>query len=280
MSAQNRRLRTRLAWSTAVAVGAVVGASVMVPSYGGAGAGESKALLKAYEKVSRTAAGTTEGDGLGGASDGHGHVHDPARKNDLSQSDEAGDTTDPTTPQEAEQAVEAVEEQRAEPDPVLTKVPAMPERLAVPKSRYAMAGGCYAVRPVGGGWVVRSGDGYAATGKKLGAAEPFHFQAATLGEYLLFDSEEEFVAPGAPATSAPAADESSIWTVTRKGGKRYAFASGGRLYVDASSAPAAEVAGAPGCTNSSSESNRRYSPRIAAWKWNGSAAPSFLPVAA
>jgi hypothetical protein len=232
VSAQNRRLRTRLAWSTALAVGAVVGATVMIPSYGGAGAGESKVLLKAYEQVTQT--NGTEGDaGSEGGSDGHGHVHDPARKNDLSQSDEAGDTADPTTPQEAERAIQAVEQQRREPDPVLTKIPATPKRAAVPKSRYAMAGGCYAMKPVGQGWVVRTDNGYAATGKKRGAAEPFHFQAATLGKYLLFDSQEEFVNPGAPATSAADAGQSSIWKVTRKGGKKFGFASGGVLGADA-----------------------------------------------
>src|SRR5688500_17593832 len=99
----------------------------MVPSYGGSGAGESKALVRAYERASQ---------GLSaGSDDGHGHSHDPARKNDLSQSDEAGDTTDPTTPREAERAIRAVEMQRAEPDPELTTVSPTPSRTTFPGSR-------------------------------------------------------------------------------------------------------------------------------------------------
>ena len=219
MSAENRRsARNRLVWSTALAVGAVVGASVMAPSYGADGA----------DRTDRT-----DGAHAHGAGDGHGHVHDPALKNEISQSSEAGDTTDPTTPREARQAVGAVQQQRAEPDPELVPIPRERPRAVAPRSRYAMAGGCYAMRPVGQGWVVRDGDGYTATGDGSESAEPFHFQAATLGKYLLFDSEKEFMHPGAPATSAPSADESSIWKVTRKGGKRFAFASSGRLGVDA-----------------------------------------------
>ncbi len=233
MSAQNRRLRTRLTWSTALAVGVVVGASVMVPSYGGAGAGESKALMKAYERAASSQTAATDDGEHEPGSDGDGHVHDPAKKNAISQSEEAGDTTDPTTPEEARRAIRAVEQQRAEPDPKLTTVPAKPKRTSVPRTDYAMAGGCYAMKPAGQGWVVRTDEGYAATGDRLKGAEPFRFQAATLGKYLLLDSKKEFLQPGAPATSAESADGSSIWKVSRKGGKRFAFASGGALGVDA-----------------------------------------------
>ncbi len=230
MSQQNRRVRSRLAWSTALAVGAVLGATVTIPSYGGPGAGESKALLKAYEQVTRS--GSDTGDSGHGEGDGHDHVHDPALKNAISQSSEGGDTTDPTTPEEAEEAIQAVEEQRAEPDPELVPIDKAPPRRTYPQSRYAMAGGCYAARPTGGDWVVRSGDGYAATGKRLADAEPFHFQAADLGKYLLWDSKEKFVSPGAPATASETADGSAIWKVTRKGDKRFAFISDDALGVD------------------------------------------------
>ena len=67
------------------------------------------------------------------------------------------------------------------------------ERASLPEDRYAMAGGCYAVRS-GEGFVVRDGDGFAATATDVGAAEPFHFQATDLGSYLLFGSAEDFVA--------------------------------------------------------------------------------------
>jgi hypothetical protein len=66
-------------------------------------------------------------------------------------------------------------------------------RLARPEDRYAMAGGCYAIRSPGSGFMVPEGDGFVATGD-VSAAEPFHFQATDLGRYLLFSTTEEFVA--------------------------------------------------------------------------------------
>ncbi|HEX2196924.1 MAG TPA: hypothetical protein VHJ76_08360 [Actinomycetota bacterium] len=67
-------------------------------------------------------------------------------------------------------------------------------RADVPEDRYALAGGCYAVRAAGGGFVVRSGDGFAATASSAAEAEPFHFQATDLGSYLLFGSLSDFLA--------------------------------------------------------------------------------------
>ena len=68
------------------------------------------------------------------------------------------------------------------------------QRAQIPEDRYAMAGGCYAVRAVGGGYVRPDQGGYSATGAAAAAAEPFHFQATDLGRYLLFDSSKLFVA--------------------------------------------------------------------------------------
>ncbi|HJR46042.1 MAG TPA: hypothetical protein VJ927_10605 [Actinomycetota bacterium] len=67
------------------------------------------------------------------------------------------------------------------------------ERNKVPEDRFAMAGGCYAIKAAGG-YVVREGDGYKASAGSLQAAEPFHFQATDLGRYLLFGAAQEFVA--------------------------------------------------------------------------------------
>lgn len=57
-----------------------------------------------------------------------------------------------------------------------------------------MAGGCYGIKAADGGWVARSGGGFAATAANLGAAEPFHFQATDLGSYLLFGTAKDFLA--------------------------------------------------------------------------------------
>ena len=113
--------------------------------------------------------------------------------------------------------------QRAEPDPRLVRVPRPSERQASPQNRYAMAGGCYALRGPDG-WVVR--DGVDATRRRdvqQAASERFHFQATTLGRYLLWDSSGEFLSsddlPVGPGVAPKAdADGSSIWTVTKPGG--------------------------------------------------------------
>jgi hypothetical protein len=228
VSEKNPRLRARLAWSTAIAVGAVVGATVLVPSYGGAGTGEAKALMRAYQQATQGSSSESQPH-THGDSGFPGHVHDPALKNSISQSSEAGDTTDPTTPAEAQRAIEAVEAQRAEPDPELTEIPKAPSRTTVPQSRYAMAGGCYGIQAPDGSWVVKAGDTYAATGKDAAAAEPFHFQATDLGSYLLFDSAEQFVATdssplGGGVVAADAPDETGVWTV--KKGSGFTFGQG------------------------------------------------------
>jgi hypothetical protein len=66
-------------------------------------------------------------------------------------------------------------------------------RLQTPEDRYAMAGGCYAVKAPSG-YLVRAGEGFAATAPSVEASTPFHLQATALGRYLLFDTESEFLA--------------------------------------------------------------------------------------
>ncbi|HWL65723.1 MAG TPA: hypothetical protein VNP73_07100 [Actinomycetota bacterium] len=67
-------------------------------------------------------------------------------------------------------------------------------RSQTPEDRYAMAGGCYAIRSAAGGYIVREGDGFTAAGTTLASAEPFYFKATDLGRYLLFASAEDFLA--------------------------------------------------------------------------------------
>ncbi|MGH2805932.1 MAG: hypothetical protein ACRDKT_01525, partial [Actinomycetota bacterium] len=69
-------------------------------------------------------------------------------------------------------------------------------RAETPEDRFAMAGGCYVIRGAGAGYVVRDGDGFAASESSAAAAEPFHFQATDLGRYLLFATDNDFVAAG------------------------------------------------------------------------------------
>jgi hypothetical protein len=67
-------------------------------------------------------------------------------------------------------------------------------RSETPEDRYAMAGGCYAIRGANAGYVARDGDGFAASESSSSTAEPFHFQATDLGRYLLFGTAQDFVA--------------------------------------------------------------------------------------
>jgi hypothetical protein len=234
-------LRLRLVVSISLALGVVFGGAGLTPTFGGAGDGEKKALLRAYDEATAdrrdaatahphtgpvaVLAGTTAEQGhVHGVADGHGHSHnDPATKNALARGGEL-EVADPTTPAQARRNAAAVAQQRREPDPKLVRVPKPSQRLTSPQNRYVMAGGCYALRGPAG-WVVKDGSAYAANGKRR-AAEPFHFKATTLGKYLLWDSAERFLStdanplgPGVAAKAAPS--ESSIWTVRKPGGFRF-----------------------------------------------------------
>src|SRR3954471_14063977 len=97
-----RRLRRRLIWSAAVATGAVVGASVAIPSYGGLGTGHSKSLLRAYNVTTKVRNGLQQ---------------DQASKNLISAQPGRGRDDRPTTPAEEQRSLQAVEAQRNEPVP-------------------------------------------------------------------------------------------------------------------------------------------------------------------
>jgi hypothetical protein len=58
------------------------------------------------------------------------------------------------------------------------------DRLPQPEDRYALAGGCYALEAPGAGFMARDGDAVRLT-DDASAAEPVHFQATRLGQYLI-----------------------------------------------------------------------------------------------
>ncbi|HET6654182.1 MAG TPA: hypothetical protein VFH10_16210 [Nocardioides sp.] len=255
----------RLVWSVAAAAGAVVAAIVVVPASGVTSASEdpvetavtdrsagSGNLADRYDEGLRAAAeATAEATGASGSSrapDGHAHSHDdPTTKNAVSRTaDQGAAAADPTTLAERVAGIEAVARQRGERDPELVPVARRPARAVVPEDRYAMAGGCYALRSsTTGRWVARDGTGYVATIPTRAGAEPFHFQATDLGSYLLYGADRTFLARkdgipllqkasvAAAATPGPAAD----WTV-RRAGSAYTFGlpGGDRLSVDTAGA--------------------------------------------
>jgi hypothetical protein len=98
-----------------------------------------------------------------------------------------------------------------------------------------MAGGCYAVRAVDGGYVVRDGEGFSATASDLASAEPFHFQATDLGRYLLFGTREDFLAASEGAVGE------AVYSVT----KSQPGATAGGLVMEQSDVAADAVADGP-----------------------------------
>ena len=71
--------------------------------------------------------------------------------------------------------------------------PGATEPLTAPaEARYALAGGCWALR-AGDRYVTRGDGAFTATATTLAAAEPFRFQALDLGKYLLFGTGEDYL---------------------------------------------------------------------------------------
>ncbi|HEY9563982.1 MAG TPA: hypothetical protein VIR30_09455, partial [Nocardioides sp.] len=177
------------------AVGTVLVATVaVVPSFRFK---DSTSLADAYE-ASRPVQ----------AEDGHWHEHDPARKNDLSQSDEmqadgtegvqagstSASTTDPTTATEARKNAAYVAKSRTSQDPELVPASFTTPRRTVPESRYAVAGGCYALN-----------------GQKI------TFRATDLGVHLLYTTRRTFVTGnlGTQVILAKSPTRLAEWTTQR-----------------------------------------------------------------
>ena len=233
-------LRRRLVAASLLATGLLVGSAV-VPTHGAALAADLPGLPTPAQPP---------------AGDGHTHDHtDPSTKNAVSRSGEDDPVAaDPTTLRERFTGARAVARQRAEKDPELLPVAKRPDRRRSPEDRYAMAGGCYALRSTTtGAWVARDGAGFAATAAGKAQAEPFHFQATDLGKYLLVGRDDTFVArdPGLPllrpasVTAAAAPSTNADWIALRRGSTyTFGLGSGDRLALDGNGAvvlaPAAE----------------------------------------
>ncbi len=102
---------------------------------------------------------------------------------------------------------------------------AAPARAAKPEAptRYSLAGGCYALQLPTGGFVQRSLDGYDDRGTATPRSEAFRMQATTLGRYLLYGIDREFLAAGDGDSIVAATDPSAAadWTVVELGPHRF-----------------------------------------------------------
>jgi len=128
---------------------------------------------------------------------------------------------------------------------------AVDDRLPQPEDRYAVAGGCYTVEAPGEGYLVSDAGGVTIT-PDAAAAEPFHFQATRLGEYLLATNEGRDPAyegawwdvrgylaagstlgllPGTGVTQADAPGEDAEWRLEAAGADPAARAAKGQAYV-------------------------------------------------
>jgi len=121
---------------------------------------------------------------------------------------------------------QSAQAQRAVAGPrLVSSVPTAFTPPVVPRDRYAMSHGCYAIQAPNGRWLVRTGTTYAATSRTRTSATPFHFQATALGRYLLFDRQKSFPTAKSGITAATAPAASSIWTASLSKG-RFAFRNG------------------------------------------------------
>ncbi|GAA1934943.1 hypothetical protein [Nocardioides marmoribigeumensis] len=156
-----------------------------------------------------------------------GHTHnDSSTKNAISRSEEATskDAADPTTPAQAARARAAAAEMRTEPTPSVTATSLRAPRHTHPRTRYEMAGGCYAFQAVSNGkWLRRTADGVAATAGSAGAT-PVRYHATDLGSYMLYGTRRDFLDGSGTAVSwgtTPGA--TGDWTVRRTSSGRFTF---------------------------------------------------------
>jgi hypothetical protein len=155
--------------------------------------------------------------------DVHGHGDAATDMDALSRAGESStETADPTTAAQRRAATAYVEQERAMRDPRLRGVRAYPRRTAVPRTTYALAGGCYELVPGG---------------------TPLYFKATALGDYLVQDPDAQLLTTsGTAATPSDAA----VWTAARSG-SGVTFSNGDtRLTVDGTSTFTPRVT--TGCT--------------------------------
>jgi hypothetical protein len=231
------------------AAAAVVATALQLP-----GGGDRVGDLSAQYEASKQA----DEPGLVLAADGHAHDHnDPATKNAVSRAGSYGEATaDPTTPEQRAENAAGVAAGRATADPELTTAAATYRAPDDPRHRYAMANGCYALT-TGGDWVRRTPDGPAVSATRRVDAEPFFLKPTTLGSYLVYGTESDFLAAGDPVTLAAEPSEDAEWTV-RRAGRRFtlqagadrflAVGDGGRLVV-ADRGDRFDFTGTSGCTD-------------------------------
>src|SRR3569623_1907881 len=89
--------------------------------------------------------------------------------------------------------------------------------VAVPKTRYDMANGCYALQSVAQkAYAVHGSDGsYAATAAAVNDGEPLYLKPTALGKYICYAHDKSMLAvSGSGIGSVTAPSDAADWTVT------------------------------------------------------------------
>lgn len=203
---------------------AIVGAAVVVATaitVPNGGSGRAVDLAAASE-LDKGALGVPHTDPPG--TPPHRH-DDPATKNLVSRAGFEEGAVDPTTAAERRASVSYVARERALPDPRLVRVRAYPERTAVPRTRYAMAGACYTLQAPSGEYVVLDGSRAALADVAASRAARLYFKATRLGGYLLHTSGGVLAGSRGSVTVAAEPSKDADWTVRRDASGRFTFQS-------------------------------------------------------
>jgi microsomal dipeptidase-like Zn-dependent dipeptidase len=117
----------------------------------------------------------------------------------------------------------------------------VPPPAQLPKTRYDLANGCFALKSISAKtYAVHGADGaYKASSPNVAGAEPFFMKPTALGKYLFYAKDKSFLAvDGAAVGSAPAPSDAADWTIdtdasgnytvfSASAGKALALAAGG-----------------------------------------------------
>lgn len=229
-----------------VGIGGVVAALLTMPS--GAGPGTPDAVAAGHDSTARAEVAAAErkaerraeirrdeetyGDVAeflreqSGEHGGHTHGDDASTKNAISRSTETDSEAaqDPTTPEQAEAGRAAARAMRAEPVPALRPASLRAPRYKVPRTRYEMAGGCYAVRAVSNDRYLRRTEAGLSAAGGVASAAPLRFQATDLGSFLLYGTEKDVVqGQGTAVTWAATPSARADWVVHRNSAGQFRF---------------------------------------------------------
>ena len=138
--------------------------------------------LKELHRASSGGGMTLEGP-RGERFDIHGAVGDGERDALSRAGTSSSDPVDPTTAAERAASTRYVDRERALPDPKLRGTRAYPRRTKTPRTKYALANGCYTLVPGG---------------------TPLYFKPTALGTYLIQDPDSQLLVPGGTVDEAAA----------------------------------------------------------------------------